>query len=73
MRIEFTDGNKWLTSFGLNIITPVLIAMGAVVVIALATPVMMVVAVVAISIALLMASTVVTRQIPVEVKHRDRY
>lgn len=70
MRIELTDGNNWLTGFGLTIIAPVLIAMGAVVVIALATPVMLAVAVVAIGIALLMASTTVTREIPAEEEHR---
>ncbi len=68
MRIELTNGNKSITGLGMTIIAPLLIAMGAVVVIALATPVMLAVAVVAIGIALLVAGTTVTREAPVEEK-----
>ena len=68
MRMELTNGNNWLTGFGLTIIAPLLIAMGAVVVIGLATPVMLAVAVVAVAIALLMAGTTVTREVAVEKK-----
>ena len=64
MRIELTNGNKWLTRFGMTIISPVLIAMGAVVVIALTTPDLQAVSVVSAAIALLMVSTMVTRETP---------
>jgi hypothetical protein len=64
MRIELTNGNKWLTGFGMTIISPVLIAMGAVVVIALTTPDLQAVSVVSAAIALLMVSTMVTRETP---------
>lgn len=64
MRIELTNGNKWLTRLGMTIISPVLIAMGAVVVIALTTPDLQAVSVVSAAIALLMVSTMVTRETP---------
>ena len=64
MRIELTNGNKWLTRFGMTIISPVLIALGAVVVIALTTPDLQAVSVVSAAIALLMVSTMVTRETP---------
>jgi hypothetical protein len=64
MRIELTNGNKWLTGFEMTIISPVLIAMGAVVVIALTTPDLQAVSVVSAAIALLMVSTMVTRETP---------
>ena len=64
MRTELTNGNKWLTRFGMTIISPVLIAMGAVVVIALTTPDLQAVSVVSAAIALLMVSTMVTRETP---------
>ncbi|MBT98488.1 MAG: hypothetical protein CL902_07665 [Dehalococcoidia bacterium] len=71
MRIELNHGNKLLTGFGMNIIAPLLITMGAVVVIALATPVLLAAAVVVVGIAFLMAGTTVTREAPIDDEYKN--
>ena len=68
MRVDHTGENKWLERIGLMIATPVIIMVGAVVILILSTPVMMAVLVVGFAMAILFAGTVVTRQTPVTAK-----
>ncbi len=54
--------NDWLTAFGLMMAAPVLLLLGVFVVIALSTPILMVVIVIAFATAVLFVGTLLTRQ-----------
>ena len=65
MRTENTINEKLVTAFGVMIVAPVVVIMGAVTVFILATPLIMAATVVASATAILMLGRALTRQIPV--------
>ena len=61
---EHADGSKWLTTIEVIIIAPVFVLMGAAVVVALSTSIMMALIVIGFAVAILFVGTAATRQVP---------